>query len=186
MPDSRPSVDMGVSMQPSPISLQPETRLAPLDLSPEGVRAHWRRLGVLNAIDAMEADESWAVDGQLTKDGKPVESVLAYLAHCLSESSDSAVAVTVANMPSDIVDLMGHVHSGRALSLFSWLTQAHGSAGSTLIRTASDSASEFGVLLLERVTALERQSLLARVFSPERMASLLDILDEVNLSTVSG
>lgn len=165
---------------------QPQsTPLAPLDLSPDGVRSLWKRLGVLNAIDAMEADETWAVDGQMTRDGKDVEMVLAKLAQILSDSSRTSVAVTVGKMPADIVNLMGYIHTGRALSMFRWLSDAHSSAGSSLLRKATDSGSEFGVLLLERITALERQSLLARVFSPERMASLLDILDEVGLSANS-
>lgn len=161
---------------------QPDSRLSLLDLSAAGVRKLWRSLGVSGAIAAMEADEPWTVDGKKTVDGRDVEEVVAKMAEQLSGVSAEAVGVTVARMPNDIIDVMGHLHSGRALSMLRWISNASDSAANDLLRSAAGSSSEFGALLLERVTSLERRALLARVFSPHRMTALLDILDELGVS----
>lgn len=153
-----------------------------LDLSIEGVRKQWSRLGVARAIAAMEAEEPWAVDGKQTVDGRSVEEAVSDMASKLSGVSRSAVGTSVESMPDDIIDLMGRMHSGRAMSMLRWVSEASDTAANDLLRHAANTANEFGALLLERVTSLERRALLARVFSPQRMTAILDILDEHGMS----
>lgn len=160
-------------------------RMPALDLSPEGVRRQWSQLGVARAIAAMEAEEPWTVDGKRTSDGRDVEQVVERLATQLSSVSRAAVGASITEVPTELIDVMGHLHSGRALSMLRWITEANDSAGNQLLRTAASQSSEMGVLLLERVTSLERRALLARVFSPQRMAAILDILDELGLTGTS-
>lgn len=163
-------------------SSQAPVKMPPLDLSIEGVRKQWSRLGVARAIAAMEAEEPWAVDGKQTGDGRSVEDAVSEMAAKLSGVSRSAVGESVESMPEDIIDLMGRMHSGRAMSMLRWVSEASDSAANDLLRHAANTSNEFGALLLERVTSLERRALLARVFSPQRMTAILDILDEHGMS----
>lgn len=150
-----------------------------LDLSNEGVDRAWEAAGIAPAIRAMEADETWVVDGLKTAGGESVDTVIERLSRLLSSVGRERIGPSILAAQADIVNLMGHVRTGRALLLFRWLSQASEGAGNQLLRHAAYQSTELGSLLVQRVTTLERRALLARVFSPERFASLMDVLDEI-------
>lgn len=151
----------------------------PLDLSNEGVDRAWRAAGIEPAIRAMEADETWVVDGMRAQTGESVDSVIERLSNLLSSVGRDRIGASVLAAQTDIINLMGHVRTGRALMLFRWLSHACDGAGNHLLRHAAYQSTELGSLMVQRVTTLERRALLARVFSPERFASLMDVLDEI-------
>jgi hypothetical protein len=148
-----------------------------LDLSPAAVRSHWRKQGVGDAVSAMEETESWTVDGTLE-----VEQVLQELASRLSATTSETVVLSVSSASADVVDFMGYLKSGRALLFFRWLSDVEPQLASILVHEARTSGDDFGVILIERMRVLERQHLLSRVFSPERLALVLEILTEAGLT----
>lgn len=164
-------------MNPSrPTEVMPQ-----LDLSSDGVDTAWVQVGVEKAIADMESSETWVLDGQVTASGESVDGALVAMANRLSETPRALVARCVESAGADLINLMGHIRAGRALLLFRWLARADGDASTSLLRQAAYEGSEMGSVLVQRVTALERRALLARVFSPERFAALLDVLDEIDL-----
>lgn len=152
-----------------------------LDLTSEGVDAAWVQVGVEKAISDMESSESWVLDGKVTASGESVDGALVSMAKSLSEAPRSLVSRCVEIAGADIISLMGNIRAGRALLMFRWLAKADGDASTALLRKAAYGGTEMGSVLVQRVTALERRALLARVFSPERFAALLDVLDEIDL-----
>ena len=51
-----------------------------------------------------------------------------------------------------------------------------------LINEARFGSDDFGTILVERITTLEKQNLLSRVFSPERIALVLELLAEAGFT----
>ena len=149
---------------------------APLDLSVSAVVAHWRRFGVGDAVAAMEETETWTVDGT-----SEVEIALKNLAARLSGTSRETLTLSISSASGDVVDFMGYLKSGRALLMFRWLSDANPQLASILVQEARESGDDFGVILIERMRVLERQHLLSRVFSPERLALVMEILAEAGL-----
>lgn len=148
-----------------------------LDLSPDAVHKSWKKNGVANAVLEMERCEHWVID---KRDGP--EEIIRLLCDRLNSTPVEGVAESVKACPSNVIELMGFMHSGRALALFRWLSDNHPEAVSSLFGEASESASDFSVLLLERISVLERMHLLSRVFSPERTAIVIEVLESLGLS----
>jgi hypothetical protein len=157
----------------------------PVDLSPESVNWFWRSRNALNAIQVMELAEPWTVDGRREGD-IDIEEIVRDLSERLSLTPREVLSLSLSSdaVARDAVGLMGHLHAGRALVLFHWLTEVSPSVAESLLRQArlpsgeTEGSSDFSLLLIDRITALERQLLLSRVFSPERTALVLEILSE--------
>lgn len=165
----------------------PTTRIAGgapagLDLSAEGVRRHWDEHGVSSLIAAMERCEPWAVDVRPEFKAK-AELVVADMARQLNAATAGGISNSVSADPDVVVDFMGYLRSGRALALFAWLTQVHPSIPKLLVNEARFGGDDFGSILIERITTLEKQHLLSRVFSPERIALVLELLAEAGLDS---
>lgn len=143
----------------------------PLDFSIDATKRFWISLGVGDAIAAMEETESWSVDGI-----EDVEILLLELQDSLSKADHSSVAESITSVGSSVVDFMGFLKSGRALLFFRWLSDVDPRIASILISEARSSGSDFGVILIERLRVLERQHVLSRVFSPERIAFVLECM----------
>lgn len=165
----------------SPTEAQGSSRQA-LDLSPAGVRRMWVSHGVDGIIAAMEGCEPWAVDAQPHFRDKAEESI-GEVARAMNDASDAALSGGVTTSATEVIEFMGHLRSGRALALFSWLAQAHPEIPRLLVQEAQLGDADFGSILLERISALERQRLLSRVFSPERIALVLELLAEIGLES---
>lgn len=150
-----------------------------LDLSSAGVDAAWSRMRLLPAIRVMESQESWAVDRAVTADGRSVESALESFAQEVSGVSRVSIAAAVGRLGKEIIRLMGQLRSGRALLMLRWLDGTHESVGASLLKQSA-SNPDGGDILLERLSMIQRQQLMGAIFAPERIATLLDILDEFN------
>lgn len=150
-----------------------ESSLA-LNLFEHGLHRIWHDAGLARAIAAMEETEDWVLDGT-----KAAEDVVAVLCSKLPESSSDAIGNTVAVAPGDIVNLMGYMKSGRALALFRWLAEVSPESTSRILEACNDADEDFSRLLIERVSTLERLRLLSRVFSPARLAQVLEVLEDL-------
>lgn len=126
----------------------------------------------------MEDAESWTVDG-----APEVEKILADLATQMSDAPRDSLVQSIATSSSDAIDFMGFLKSGRALYFFRWLTDMDPRLAAGLINEAQVSTNDFGIILIERMRVLERQNLLSRVFSPDRLALVLEILTEAGLTS---
>lgn len=155
--------------------------MTPLDLSDDAVRRHWAAQGIARLISAMERCEPWAVDVRPDSKAK-AEIVVADIARHLSATSASALSASVASKSELMIDFLGFMRSGRALALFTWLTEVDPSIAQQLVSAARRSGDEFGSILIERITTLEKQNLLSRVFAPERIALVLELLAEAGLA----
>lgn len=149
-----------------------------LDLSFNAVSQFWRKQGINDAINAMEQMETWTVAG--TDD---VESALADLATRLSSTSSEILKKSMISSRKDIIDLMGFLKSGRAILILRWMSDINPDLASVIIDEATNSGTDFGTILIERMRVLDRQQLLSRVFSPERLALVVEILAEAGLSS---
>lgn len=152
-----------------------------LDLSAEGVRRHWRDHGVEKLIAAMERCEPWAVDVR-PEYREGAEHVVAQVARSFNAAQPENITKSVGAEPGLAIEFMGYLRSGRALTLFAWLTQVHPDIPKLLINEARFGADDFGSILVERITTLEKQHLLSRVFSPERIALVLELLAEAGIA----
>lgn len=153
-----------------------------LDLSRDAVRKHWSTQGVASLIAAMEQCEPWAVDARPEFQAQ-AEVVVSDMARLLSSSTVGGISNSVSTSPDIVIDFMGYLRSGRALALFAWLAQVHPSIPKLLVNEARFGVDEFGGVLIERITTLEKQHLLSRVFSPERIALVLELLAEAGLES---
>lgn len=146
-----------------------------LDLSSVGVRNHWVDQGVSNLIASMERCEPWAVDARPEIKAQ-AEELVAKVSQSFNLASVDRVTSSVTTDPAVTIEFMGYLRSGRALTLFAWLTQVHPDIPQRLIDQARFGNEEYGSILIERITTLERTHLLSRVFSPERIALVIEIL----------
>lgn len=151
-----------------------------LDLSSEGVRRHWNKHGVERLIAAMERCEPWAVDVS-PESRAGAEEVISKVADRFNAATASGITASVTSAPALAIELMGYLRSGRALTLFAWLTQVHPDIPKYLVEEARFGTDDFGSILVERITTLEKQHLLSRVFSPERIALVLELLAEAGI-----
>lgn len=151
-----------------------------LDLSPLAVRNYWRKHGVRNAVAAMETTETWTVDGQ-----ERAEEAIKNLADRLSSTAPDKVLFSITSSTDDVIAFMGFLKTGRALLLFRWLVDINPEMASMLIHDAAKSGNDFGAILCERLRVLEKQHLLSRVFSPERVSLVIEILAESGVSVPS-
>lgn len=133
----------------------------------------------------MEACEPWVIDPP-GKGNIDAEQIIAELTDRLQSTKPEGVSLTVSKAPGHVIDLMGYLRSGRALLLFKWLTELHPSIASTLIQEARYSGDDFGTVLLDRINVLQKQHLLYRVFSPERMALVMQVLAAAELTSDEG
>lgn len=146
---------------------------APLDLSRISVVQFWRARGAYGAVTAMEEMESWTND-----QGEDVESALAELAQSLSSVSTQTLTEVITGSSFDVIALMGYLKTGRSLLLYRWLTEVNPSISAHLLDDAVTSGSDLGAILIERIRVLDRQQILAKIFSPDRIALVLEILEE--------
>lgn len=164
-------------MQAAPTAVHAQA----LDLSTSAVRQHWKGHGVERLIAAMERCEPWAVDVS-PKYREGAELVVAQVANAFNAARPTSIANSVESDPALTISFMGYLRSGRALALFAWLSQVHPEIPKMLINEARFGIDDFGSILVERITTLEKQNLLSRVFSPERIALVLELLAEAGFS----
>lgn len=151
-----------------------------LDLSASGVRRHWNEHGVSRLIEAMERCEPWAVDVR-PEYREGAEVLVAKVVASFNAARPGAITHTISVDPAVAISFMGYLRSGRALALFAWLTQVHPDIPTLLMNEARFGDDDYGSILVERITTLEKQHLLSRVFSPERIALVIELLAEAGI-----
>lgn len=176
----RPSLPESSASLATPASLSAE-RKPELDLTGPSVAKHWRDLGVHGIIAAMESCEPWAVDARRELSAE-VERVIKQVCDAFNSADANTITGSVRKSPELVIELMGFLRSGRGLALFTWLSNVEAGLAPELINEARSGRDEFGRILVDRIVALERQRLLSRVFSPERIALVLELLDEAGLT----
>lgn len=149
-----------------------------LSLRREDVQAFWREHGALNIVQAMEAREPWVVD---RAENAAVEQLVERVAVGFDAASTDLLAAAICSRAVEVVDLLGYIRTGRALRLFKWLLEQDVESGVAIVDTASNNDRVFGTLLVERLRVLAGQRVLSEVFSPSRIALLLDLLDELGV-----
>lgn len=159
--------------------MRPESTL---NLNPNSVADSWRERGVLALVRAMERCEHWVVDVQPAYRAH-AEQLIDDVCRVLNASDLASITASIGRNPSAVIDFMGHIRTGRALAMFSWLTELNPENTRLLISEARQGNDEFGSILLERISTLERQFLLSRIFSPERIALVLELINETALES---
>lgn len=152
---------------------------AHLDLSPNHTKEYWQSLGVGDAIAAMEEAENW-----ICNDKEGIEKLLKQFESKLSKTDDESLSVAIGSVCSSVVEFMGFLSSGRALLFFRWLADVNPQITSVLIDEAMQGGADFGVILIERLRVIEKQHLLSRIFSPERLAFVLSTLEDAGIYEV--
>jgi hypothetical protein len=159
----------------------------PLDLSQAAVVSLWRNRGVTGLISAMERCEPWTVDSR-PEFQRQAELVIAQITDILNGTTPEVLSKSFSQRASLVIDFLGYLRTGRALALFAWLTDVHPSIPEILVDEARNGfdSNGYGMILIERITVLEKQHLLSRVFSPERIALVLELLGEAGLDSSSN
>lgn len=145
-----------------------------LNLFKHGLNGIWTDAGLARAIAAMEESEDWVVDGK-----EQAEEIVADLCTGLPKSNSDAIREVVAKYPEDVVNLMGYMKSGRSLALFRWIAEVSPVSTSKILSSCSEADPVFSRLLIERLNTIERLRLLSRVFSPTRLAQVLEALEDI-------
>lgn len=119
--------------------------------------------------------ENWTVDGGAAqKDPQRIESLVLALESKLSELMDAGVAP-----PHDVVlQLVAYVKSPRFAVLLRWMEERLPGYTLQLGELASQKVeAETASLFIDRLTHLERTHTLWRVFNPDRLADILELMD---------
>ena len=141
----------------------------------------WRHAGVSGIIKKMERNDVWAVDGprQTIRSLITSREVVDTLVEVASDKEGARKLMT---HERHVARFMAHLRTGRALALFRFLLERSPASAIRMVRQgAKNNEDRFMALLFERVQVLERSRILSRVFSPERIASLLEAIDDRGL-----
>lgn len=128
----------------------------------------------------MDRVEAWPVDAK-PPNQEAVERIVGMLADAFNNAPVTSITGAIANKPALTLELMGCLRSSRAIALFAYLSEVDSAIKVVLWNEALE-GSGMGVLLIERVKTLERNHLLSRVFSAERISLVLQLLGEAGIS----
>lgn len=151
------------------------------DLSPladVNIDQMWQQAGVSGIIKKMERNDVWAVDGprQTIRSLITSREVVDTLVEVASDRDGARKLIA---HERHVARFMAHLRTGRALALFRFLLERSPASAIRMVRQgAKNNEDRFMALLFERVQVLERSRILSRVFSPERIASLLEAIDD--------
>lgn len=154
-------------------------------LSDAQITVLWQEAGVYGVVEKMDRADFWAVDAAVHHGGSLSPEVEIRLRQGLKTlsaailSKNLAVQNRLQELDREVAHFLGHLRSSRALAAFRLLVdQAPGVAITLMQQGVSETSDRFVANLYDRVRVIERTRLLARVFSPERIATLLEILDD--------
>ncbi len=147
------------------------------DLSSEAVKEFWSAYEdpmIYRVVSFMEGVEPWALDGD-----PALEEQMALLGNELDD-----IASVELGKEDKLIRLCCHLKTSRALRLLQSIDTAQpGAASKLLIHAEEVTHSEednYGIFLRRNIV-FERLRLLARIFSPERIAMVLQSLEEDEL-----
>lgn len=138
----------------------------------------WHQAGVTGIIKKMERGDVWAVDGprQTIRSLITSREVVDTIVEVASTKEGGRLLMA---HERHVARFMAHLRTGRALALFRFMLERSPASAIRMVRQgAKNTEDRFMTLLFERVQVLERSRILSRVFSPERIASLLEAIDD--------
>lgn len=151
-------------------------RAAKIDFSDAGTLAFLKRLGPtgMPIVSMMERHEKWVVDGD-----DRVEVAMSRLGDALNKADPKQVVAAINDDPEPILKIMALIRSSRSAMLFSWLTALSPTIDSVLFSRCARSSNKYSEVFVMRLRALERLSILARIFSPGRLEMIVGALEAV-------
>lgn len=156
-------------------------------LCDEEIDRLWEGSGVAGIVRKMDGMDTWAVDKVVTL-GIPmppevevrVLGVMKILAETLYSNNEDSINRLYEHRV-DVAHFLCHLRSSRALAAFRGIIERAPRVAISLIQEVSTNASApssvFISNLYERLRVMERTRVLSRVFSPSRVAELLEIMD---------
>ena len=145
-----------------------------VDLTHRGSHEYWSDYQdpmIYRVLTFMESVEDWTLDGTPT-----TEDALQKLSVALDEIGGIEL-----KEEDQFIMIAAYIKATRHLRLLQALDSANPGAASKLLlyaETKSRSPDDVPVLFIRRNSVFERLRLLSRVFSPERLATTLKILEE--------
>lgn len=146
------------------------------DLSEQGAHRFWHDYKdpmIYRVISFMESVEDWTLDGD-----PKFEAAMKKLGDALEDIGGIDL-----KQEDQFIQVATYIKAGRALRLMQCLDTAHPGAASKLLMHAEEvtkSSDDMPGLFLRRNIVFERLRLLARVFSPSRIALILKALEHEN------
>ena len=145
-----------------------------VDLTHKGAHEYWYDYQdpmIYRVLTFMESVEDWTLDGT-----KATEEALQKLGDALDEIGGIEL-----KEEDKFIAIAAYIKATRHLRLLQALDSANPGTASKLLlyaETKSRSADDVPGLFLRRNAVFERLRLLSRVFSPERLATILKVLEE--------
>lgn len=153
--------------------------------SDEEIDKFWQQSGVAGIVRKMDGMDSWAVDKVVVL-GIPmppevevrVLRTMQILAEALFSNDDLQINKLYKHR-NDVAHFLCHLRSSRALAAFRGIIERAPRVAISLINEAGEggNSSVFVTNLYERIRVMERTRVLSRVFSPSRVAEILEIID---------
>ena len=143
-----------------------------LQLSKLDVRHYWAKHDskMAKIIHLMENMETWVVDD--------VESVSKELVG-LGKSMMDAQRHILGRNTEELIIIMAYISCGKALRIMNWIDENHAPLSLHSIMEARQSEDfEEGKLMIDRLKTLKSVNLLSKVFSPDRMRMIIQLLKE--------
>jgi intracellular multiplication protein IcmW len=145
-----------------------------LDLSPEAVKAYWQErhdAALLRIIEAMEAVETWVLDGN-----PEVEAALTQLVAELNSTPNFDL-----QNEEELINILSSIKASRALRVLQYIDTLKPGAASKLLIYAEVSSNEPDDLpgfFLKRNLVFERLQLMGRIFSSDRVDLVMKSIDK--------
>lgn len=145
-----------------------------LDLKPEAVREYWQEkhdYALYRIIEAMEAVETWIVDGD-----PEVEAAVERWVQLLNNVKDFEL-----QNEEELIYVLSSIKASRALRVLQFIDSLKpGSASKLLIyaEVASNEPDDLPGFFLKRNLVFERLQLMGRIFAPERIELVLKAIDQ--------
>ena len=141
------------------------------DISNKDSHEFWREYpdpAVYKAISFMEGVENWTLDGN-----PEVEKTMTDLGSTLDNIGNIDL-----QEESQFIKISSYIKTGRALRLLQCIDAAHPGAASKILMYAEANATDTDItseLFLQRNTVFERLRLFSRIFSIDRLTTVLKI-----------
>lgn len=128
------------------------------------------------AMLSMGKMEGWVHDSEVD-----IHKALSDICEKIESLSDSGVPLGGV-VDDNLIRISGYIKSGRAMMLLDWIDKTIPGYGGRIVTRAQDGnlTNDTAALLLDRLQFLERIHLLSRVFRPESIRDVLEVLEVMN------
>ena len=128
------------------------------------------------AMLSMEKAEDWVHDAEVD-----IREALSGICEKIESLSGSGLPLGK-GVDDNLIRISGYIKSGRAMMLLDWIDKTIPGYGGRVVAKAqaSNLTDDTAALLLDRLQFLERIHLLSRVFHPESLRDVLEVLEAMN------